>query len=96
MNLLMTSSTILPRPAVSSDASLLAAAHQDPEAFRKLYERYAHAVNAYFVRRPGDRTAALDLTAETFGQAWLFAPGFETRPTDRLPRGSTASPTTCC
>ena len=63
-------------PAVSSDASLLAAARHDPDAFRELYERYAQAVHEYFVRRTGSRATALDLTAETFAQAWLVRARF--------------------
>jgi RNA polymerase sigma factor (sigma-70 family) len=76
MNLPMTLSPTLPAPAVASDASLLAAARHDPDAFGKLYERYAEAVHGYFVRRTGSRTAALDLTAETFAQAWLVRARF--------------------
>jgi RNA polymerase sigma factor (sigma-70 family) len=71
MNPLMPSPTIRSAPGVSSDASLLAAARRDPDAFGELYERYAQAVNEYFVRRTRSRAAALDLTAETFAQAWL-------------------------
>lgn len=55
---------------MASDASLLAAARDNPDAFRELYDRYAEAVHRYFVRRTGSRTAALDLTAETLAQAW--------------------------
>jgi len=58
-------------PVVPSDASLLAAARRDPEAFQELYGRYAEAVHRYFLRRTGGRESALDLTAETFAQAWL-------------------------
>jgi RNA polymerase sigma factor (sigma-70 family) len=54
-----------------SDAELLAAARAEPSAFRELYERYAASVHAYHRRRTRDRDAALDLTAETFAQAWL-------------------------
>jgi RNA polymerase sigma factor (sigma-70 family) len=61
---------------MSSDASLLAAARHDPNAFRELYERHAQAVLGYFVRRTGSRTAALDLTAETFAQAWFVRARF--------------------
>jgi hypothetical protein len=64
MNPPMTSSPTLTAPAVSSDASLIAAARDDPDAFRELYERYAEAVHEYFVRRTGSRATALDLTAE--------------------------------
>jgi RNA polymerase sigma factor (sigma-70 family) len=76
MNPPMTSSPTLPAPAVSSDASLLAAARHDPDAFRELYERHAEAVHDYFVRRTGSRAAALDLTAETFAQAWYVRARF--------------------
>ncbi len=72
----MTSSPTLPAPAVSSDASLFAAARHDPDAFRELYERYAEAVHEYFVRRTGSRATALDLTAETFAQAWFVRARF--------------------
>jgi RNA polymerase sigma factor (sigma-70 family) len=71
MNRSMTRSPTIPPPAAASDASLLAAARQDPDAFRELYERYAEAVHGYFIRRTGSRAAALDLTAETFAQAWF-------------------------
>ncbi len=76
MNPAMTSFPTLPAPAASSDASLLAAARPDPDAFRELYERYAPAVHDYFVRRTGSRGTALDLTAETFAQAWLVRARF--------------------
>jgi RNA polymerase sigma factor (sigma-70 family) len=54
-----------------SDAELLLAARSDPAAFRVLYERYALRVQGYHLRRTRDAEAALDLTAETFAQAWL-------------------------
>jgi RNA polymerase sigma factor (sigma-70 family) len=76
MNPPMTTSPTLPASAASSDASLLAAARHDPDAFRELYERYAEAVHDYFVRRTGSRATALDLTAETFAQAWLVRARF--------------------
>jgi RNA polymerase sigma factor (sigma-70 family) len=79
MNLQMTSSPTPPAPVASSDASLLAAARHDPDAFRELYERYARSLNDYFVRRTASRTAALDLTAETFAQAWFIRAGFRDR-----------------
>ncbi|EEP72176.1 RNA polymerase ECF-subfamily sigma factor [Micromonospora sp. ATCC 39149] len=53
-----------------SDAELLAASGHDARAFRELYERYAQAIHGFFHRRTGDHEAALDLTAETFAQAW--------------------------
>lgn len=69
-------SRILPGSETRSDASLLAAARDDPDAFGELYDRYAQAVRDYFARRTGDRSAALELTAETFAQAWLVRTRF--------------------
>ena len=63
-------------PALTSDAALLSAARNDPNAFRELYDRYADRVHGYFVRRTGDEHAAFDLTAETFAQAWLVRSRF--------------------
>jgi RNA polymerase sigma-70 factor (ECF subfamily) len=56
---------------VKNDAKLLREARSDPGAFRELYERYAHRVHGFHLRRTRDPDAAHDLTAETFAQAWL-------------------------
>jgi RNA polymerase sigma factor (sigma-70 family) len=53
-----------------TDAQLLQAARQDPAAFREFYERYAVWLRAWLLRQTGSESAALDLTAETFAQAW--------------------------
>lgn len=53
-----------------TDAELLGAARNDPQAFREFYDRYALWVRVWFVRQTGSESAALDLTAETFAQAW--------------------------
>jgi RNA polymerase sigma-70 factor (ECF subfamily) len=53
-----------------TDAQLLAAARNDPQAFRELYERYAAWMRSWFMRHTGSESAALDLTAETFAQAF--------------------------
>jgi RNA polymerase sigma-70 factor (ECF subfamily) len=53
-----------------TDAELLKAAGGDPQAFREFYDRYAVWVRNWFVRHTGSETASLDLTAETFAQAW--------------------------
>jgi RNA polymerase sigma-70 factor (ECF subfamily) len=82
----MTLTTPSPAAGVRSDAALLAAARDDPDAFSELYERHAEAVHGYFVRRTGDRTATLDLTAETFAQAWFVRARF------RDEAGGTAAP----
>jgi RNA polymerase sigma-70 factor (ECF subfamily) len=54
-----------------TDAQLLAAAEADPSAFRELYDRHAEAIHGYLRGRTRDEQAALDLTAETFAEAWL-------------------------
>jgi RNA polymerase sigma-70 factor (ECF subfamily) len=53
-----------------TDAELLGAARSDPQAFREFYDRYAAWVRVWFARQTGSESAALDLTAETFAQAW--------------------------
>ena len=53
-----------------TDADLLLAARTDPQAFREFYDRYAVWMRSWFQRQTGSETAALDLTAETFAQAW--------------------------
>jgi RNA polymerase sigma factor (sigma-70 family) len=52
------------------DAELLKAAWQDPEAFREFYDRYAVWIRSWFLRHTGSEPGSLDLTAETFAQAW--------------------------
>jgi RNA polymerase sigma factor (sigma-70 family) len=53
-----------------NDAELLRAARQDPEAFCEFYDRYAVWIRSWFKRHTGSDAASLDLTAETFAQAW--------------------------
>jgi RNA polymerase sigma factor (sigma-70 family) len=53
-----------------NDAELLKAARQDPEAFREFYDRYAVWIRSWFLRHTGSEPGSLDLTAETFAQAW--------------------------
>src|SRR4051794_32699963 len=62
-----------------TDAELLRAARNDPAAFRELYDRHAEQVHAFHLRRTQDPEAALDLTAETFAQAWLHRRRFRDR-----------------
>lgn len=57
-------------PGVRTDTDLLEASGDDPGAFRLLYERYAERIHRFHLSRVRDRDAALDLTAETFAQAW--------------------------
>ena len=54
----------------ASDAKLLVASDKDAAAFRALYDRYAEQITSYHLRRCREEQAALDLTAETFAQAW--------------------------
>lgn len=54
----------------ATDAKLLMASDGDAAAFRALYDRYAGRIAGYHLRRCRDEEAALDLTAETFAQAW--------------------------
>ncbi len=55
---------------IRTDAELLLAARQDPTAFSEFYDRYAVWMRAWLLRQTGSESAALDLTAETFAQAW--------------------------
>ena len=50
----------------------------DPDAFIDLYERDAEKVLVFLVRRTLDVEVALDLTAETFAQAWRGWSGVRT------------------
>ncbi len=43
----------------------------DPDAFAALYEKEAEAVLVFHVRRTFDAEFAVEMTAETFAQAWL-------------------------
>ena len=54
-----------------SDAELIVAARKDPDLFRFIYDRYAGRIHRFFWRRTADHEVALDLTAETFAQAWI-------------------------
>ena len=54
-----------------TDAQLIADAKTNASAFRELYERYAERIHRLHLARCRDRDAALDLTAETFAQAWV-------------------------
>jgi RNA polymerase sigma factor (sigma-70 family) len=62
--------------SVVSDADLLAASGQDPDAFRVIYDRYHARLGLYFGRRTGDAEAALELCAETFSRAWVVRERF--------------------
>lgn len=65
--------------AAPTDAELLGRAETDAHAFRVLYDRHAEAVFGYFNRRGVGYHTALDLTAETFAEAWRCRHRFEDR-----------------
>ena len=56
---------------LASDADLLRDARRSSAAFRVLYDRHSPRIHGFLVRRTRDRDVALELTAETFAQAWL-------------------------
>jgi RNA polymerase sigma factor (sigma-70 family) len=54
-----------------ADAELWGCATEgDPQAFARLFDRYANAIFTFCLRRTGDRTAAEDLMSTTFLHAW--------------------------
>ena len=55
----------------TGDAELLVDARRNSAAFRILYDRHAERIHAFLVRRTHDPVAAVELTGETFAQAWL-------------------------
>jgi RNA polymerase sigma factor (sigma-70 family) len=61
---------------MKSDADLMRAARRDADAFGQIYQRYSARLFDFHVRRCRDEDAALDLTAETFAQAWLSRQSF--------------------
>ena len=63
-------------PTNASDAKLLVASDKDAAAFRALYDRYTEQIKGYHLRRCHDEEVALDLTAETFAQAWFARRSF--------------------
>ena len=54
----------------TSDAQLIRAARNDPDAFAELYRRHLRTIHAYLCARTPERAAG-ELTAETFAQAAL-------------------------
>jgi RNA polymerase sigma-70 factor (ECF subfamily) len=55
----------------ATDADLLRESRHSSAAFRVLYERHAERVHGFLFRRTREPGAAVELTAETFAQAWL-------------------------
>ena len=65
------------RPSEASDGELLAATRTEPHAFAVFYDRYEHAMLAYFMRRARDPEIAADLTAEVFAAALAAAERYQ-------------------
>jgi RNA polymerase sigma-70 factor (ECF subfamily) len=61
------------------DAELLRRSRRSGAAFRVVYDRHAERLYRFLSRRTGDPTAAFELTAETFSQAWLSRERFTDR-----------------
>jgi RNA polymerase sigma factor (sigma-70 family) len=68
-----------------SDAELLRRSASDPEAFRVVYDRHARAVYGWLAARCGSDDLALDLTAETFAEAFRVARRFRSGSADARP-----------
>ena len=76
-----------------SDAGLLRASAEEPEAFGLFYDRHAAEVLRFFYRRTACAQTAADLTAETFAQAFGSRSGSEI-PAARPAPGCSGSPAT--
>jgi RNA polymerase sigma factor (sigma-70 family) len=68
-----------------SDAELLRRSSRDPDAFRLVYDRHARAVYGWLAARTGSDDLALDLTAETFAEAFRVAHRFRSGAADARP-----------
>jgi RNA polymerase sigma-70 factor (ECF subfamily) len=61
------------------EATLIAAAQNDPAAFGPLYEYYVDRIYRYAYRRVGSHAEAEDVTSQTFQQALAALPSYEWR-----------------
>ena len=59
-----------------SDDDLVARAHQDPQAFAGLYDRYLPVVYRYLYARIGDQAEVEDLTSQVFLDALRAFPNY--------------------
>ena len=64
---------------LAAERSLIEASQKDPRRFAQLYERYFDRVYAFALTRTGERTAAEDVTAETFRLAFQNLSRFQWR-----------------
>jgi len=70
---------VLTGKELTAERRLIEASQKDPGRFAQLYERYFDRVYAFALTRTGDRTAAEDVTAETFRQAFQNLSRFQWR-----------------
>jgi len=64
---------------LEAERRLIESSQRQPRHFGRLYDRYFERVYGFALTRAGDRTAAEDITAETFRQAFENLPRFEWR-----------------
>ncbi len=70
---------VLSGKQLEAERELIEASQRQPRRFAQLYERYFDRVYAFALTRTGERTAAEDVTAETFRQAFENLSRFEWR-----------------
>jgi len=70
---------VLDARQLEAERRLIEASQKQPRRFAQLYERYFDRVYAFALTRTGDRTAAEDVTAETFRRAFENLPRFQWR-----------------
>ncbi len=70
---------VLDAKRLNAERRLIEASQKHPQRFAKLYERYFERVYAFALTRTGDRTAAEDVTADTFRKALESLNTFEWR-----------------
>lgn len=70
---------VLSAQQLEAERRLVEASQRHPRRFAELYERYFDRVYAFALARTSSRTAAEDVTAETFRQALEHLPRFQWR-----------------
>jgi len=70
---------VLDTKQLEAERRLIEASQRQPRRFAQLYERYFDRIYAFALTRTRDRTAAEDVTAETFRQAFENLSRFEWR-----------------
>ena len=73
------SGAVLSTKELAAERRLIEACQQEPGRFAQLYERYFNRVYAFALVRTANRTAAEDVTAETFRLAFQNLSRFEWR-----------------